>query len=144
MKRVKELGIFKKTSIKYLKKLYRKSVNYVFDKKTWISASPEYLGESKILLHTRKSLKRIGNELNIFKAPAIVGLKIIYYKSVAYLFDTNYAEHQLACLSEDNYLLRDLSNSNLAPEQDEKELKIFKFPNIDYLESLYHKSTVKS
>ena len=73
-----KLKIFKKPSIGYLKKLYKKSISNIFDKNSWISTSPEYFGESKILLHTRKSLKRLGDELNIFKAPSIVGLKIIY------------------------------------------------------------------
>src|ERR1035437_4033281 len=126
MKRVKELKIFKKPSIGYLKKMYNKSISYIFNKNSWKSTSPEYFGESKILLHTRKSLIRFGNEMNIFKAPSIVGLKIIYYKSVAFLFDSNCPEPQTATVSEDNYLLRDLSNPVNSAEQIEKELKIFK------------------
>jgi len=135
-----KLKIFKKPSIGYLKKLYKKSISNIFDKNSWISTSPEYFGESKILLHTRKSLKRLGDELNIFKAPTIVGLKIIYYKSVAFLFDNNCPEPQTASVSEDNYLYRDLSNPVNSPDQIEKELNIFKYPTIEYLKSLYTKS----
>jgi hypothetical protein len=140
MRKVKELKIFKKPSIGYLKKLYSKSISYIFDKNSWRSTETDTYGESKILLHTRKSLKRFGNEMNIFKAPTIVGLKIIYYKSVAFLFDSNCPETQTAAVSEDNYLYRDLSNPVKSAEQTEKELNIFKYPNIEYLKSLYTKS----
>lgn len=143
MRTENKLKIFKKPSIGYLKKLYKKSISNIFDKNSWISSSPEYYGESKILLHTRKSLKRLGEELNIFKAPTIVGLKIIYHKSVAFLFDTNCPEPQTAGASEDNFLYRDLSNPVKSPEQTEKELKIFNYPTIEYLKSLYSKSIGK-
>ncbi|MDD4972281.1 MAG: hypothetical protein PHT07_22870 [Paludibacter sp.] len=143
MSKVKELKIFKKPSIGYLKKLYSKSITYIFDKNSWISDSPDTLGESRVLLHTRKSLKRLGDELNIFKAPSIVGLKIIYYKSVSFLFDSYTPEPQTATACEDNYLYRDLSNPVNTPDQTEKELKIFKYPNIEYLKSLYSKSIGK-
>lgn len=136
MKAKNELRIFRKTSIEYLKKMYGRSVSYIFDKNSWISTSEETYGEPKILLHTRKSLKRFGNELMIFKAPTIVGLKIIYYKSVTFLFDNNSPQPQTAMASEDNYLYRDLSN----PVDSQEELKIFKYPNIEYLKSLYSKS----
>jgi len=140
MRGEKKLKIFKKHSIGYLKKLYIKNIPNIFDKSSWISTSQEYFGESRILLHTRKSLKRLGDELNIFKAPTIVGLKIIYYKSVAFLFDSNCSEPQTASVSEDNYLYRDLSNPVNSPDQIEKELNIFKYPTIEYLKSLYTKS----
>jgi hypothetical protein len=140
MRAENKLKIFKKPSIGYLKKLYNKSISNIFDKNSWISTSPETLGESRILLHTRKSLKRLGDELNIFKAPTIVGLKIIYSKSVAFLFENNWTEPQTATVSEDNYLYRDLSNPVNSPDQIEKELKIFNYPTIEYLKSLYSKS----
>jgi hypothetical protein len=140
MRAENKLKIFKKPSIGYLKRLYKKSIYNIFDKSSWISTSPDTLGESRILLHTRKSLKRLGDELNIFKAPTIVGLKIIYYKSVAFLFDSNCPEPQTASLSEDNYLYRDLSNPVNSPDQIERELKIFNYPTIEYLKTLYSKS----
>ena len=143
MRTENKLKIFRKPSITYLKKLYKKSISNIFDKNSWISTSPEYYGESKILLHTRKSLIRLGEELNIFKAPTIVGLKIIYHKSVAFLFDSNCPEPQTASVSEDNFLYRDLSNPVISPEQTEKELKIFKYPTIEYLKSLYSNSIGK-
>jgi hypothetical protein len=141
MRKRNELKIFKKISIGYLKKMYDNSVSYIFDKNSWKSTSPEYYGESKILLHTRKSLKKLGKELMIFKAPTIVGLKITYYKSMAFIFDNFKLQHQVAGVSEDNYLLRDLSTS--AEYANDKELKIFKFPSIDKLENLYYKSIGK-
>ena len=143
MRTENKLKIFRKPSITYLKKLYKKSISNIFDKNSWISTSPEYYGESKILLHTRKSLIRLGEELNIFKAPTIVGLKIIYHKSVAFLFDSNCPEPQTASVSEDKFLYRDLSNPVISPEQTEKELKIFKYPTIEYLKSLYSNSIGK-
>ena len=143
MRAENKLKIFKKPSIAYLKKLYKLSISNIFDKNSWISTSPEYYGESKILLHTRKSLKRLGEELNIFKAPTIVGLKIIYHKSVAFLFESECPEIQTVSASEDNYLYRDLSNPVKSPEQIEKELKIFKYPTIEYLKSLYSNSIGK-
>ena len=143
MRAENKLKIFKKPSIAYLKKLYKLSISNIFDKNSWISSSPEYYGESKILMHTRKSLKRLGEELNIFKAPTIVGLKIIYHKSVAFLFESECPEIQTVSASEDNYLYRDLSNPVKSPEQIEKELKIFKYPTIEYLKSLYSNSIGK-
>ena len=140
MRAENKLKIFKKPSIGYLKRLYNKSISNIFDKSSWISTSPETLGESRILLHTRKSLKRLGDELNIFKAPTIVGLKIIYSKSVAFLFENNWSEPQAVAVSEDNYLYRDLSNPVNSPDQIEKELKIFHYSTIEYLKSLYSKS----
>lgn len=136
-----ELKIFRKTSIEYLKKMYSKSVSYLFDKNTWRSTESDTYGKSRILLHTRKSLIRFGNELNIFKFPTIGGLKIIYHKSMALFFDKYQTEHQMALTSEENYLLRDLSSS--AEYANEKELKIFKLPTIDKLETLYYKSIGK-
>jgi hypothetical protein len=141
MSKRNELKIFKKTSIEYLKKMYDNSVSYIFAKNTWKSTSPEYYGEYRILLHTRKSLKRIGRELLIFKAPSINGLQISYYKSMAFIFDNFKLQHQIAGVSDDNYLLRDLSTSE--EYANEKELKIFKFPSVDKLETLYYKNIGK-
>ena len=120
MKAKNELKIFRKVSIDYLEKMYRKSMTYILDKNTWRSTESETYGESRILLHTRKSLKKLGNEMNIFKFPMIVGLSIIYDKSMA-LFDKSLSEHHLSLVSEENYLLRDLSMS--AASLNENELK---------------------
>ncbi|MFT3753569.1 MAG: hypothetical protein QM800_12085 [Paludibacter sp.] len=141
MRKRDELKIFRKPSIEYLKRMYNKSVSYIFDKNNWTSTDPETYGEPRLLLHTRKSLERLGSELKIFKAPSIVGIKIMYYKSMAFVFDRYRREHQMALVSEENYLLRDLSNS--ASCTNEKELKIFKLPTIDKLEQLYYKSIGK-
>jgi len=135
-----KLKMFKRTSIVQLKRMYNKSKSYIFDNDTWRSTSN---GEFKVLLHTRKSLKRFGDELSIFKAPTIVGLKIIYHKSMEFLFDHTLARTQIATVSEDNYLYRDLSNPVNTPDQIEKELKIFIYPTIENLKSLYYKSIGK-
>ena len=79
----------------------------------------------------------------IFKAPTIVGLKIIYHKSMEFIFDHTIARTQVAGVSEDNYLYRDLSNPVNSQEQIETELKIFRFPTIEDLKSLYCKSIGK-
>jgi hypothetical protein len=136
MKAKNELKIFRKVSIDYLEKMYRKSMTYILDKNTWRSTESETYGESRILLHTRKSLKKLGNEMNIFKFPMIVGLSIIYDKSMA-LFDKSLSEHHLLLVSEENYLLRDLSMS--VASVNENELKIFKLTTVDILESIYNK-----
>ena len=137
MKAKKELKIFRKPSIEYLKRMYTKSTTYIFDKETWTSTSPDTYGESKVLLNTRKTIKKLGKELKIFKAPTIVGIKIVYFKSVAFIFDRYRLEHQMASAGQENYLLRDLSTSTAITN--DKELKIFKLPSIDQLESMYYK-----
>lgn len=141
MKARKELKIFNKTSIEYLKKIYSKSVSFVFDKNSWKSIMAENYWDSRIFGILENQSKRVGNELKIFKVPSIVGLKIIYYKCIAFVFDKHSLEHQIALGSEENYLLRDLSSS--AEYSNEKELKIFKFLNIDKLEKLCFKKNAE-
>jgi len=143
MRAERKLKIFKKTSIGGLKRMYKKSISYIFDKNSWRSTSPEDYGKFKVLLHTRKSLKRLGDEMMIFKAPSIVGLNIIYHKSMEFIFDHTLARTQIATASEDNYLYRDLSNPVSSQEQIDKELKIFIYPTIENLKSLYYKSIGK-
>jgi hypothetical protein len=135
MRAKNELKIFRKMSIDYLERMYRKSVTYILDKNTWRSTELDTYGESRILLHTRKSLKKLGNEMNIFKYPMIVGLSIIYDKSMA-LFDKSLSEQHISLVAEENYLLRDLSAS--AAYLNENELKIFKLSTVDILESSYN------
>lgn len=128
MKRANESKIFRKNSIEYLKKAYRNSVSYMLGKTGYGENS-----QRGLFSRTRKSLKKVGEDLKIFRAPSIVGIKIIYHKSLSYLFDSSEL-HKRTPVSEDKFLLRDLTGS---PKPDEKELKIFRFPNIDYLERLY-------
>ena len=141
MKERKELKIFRKTSIEYLTKMYNESMNYVLDKSIWKSTEADTFGKYRILLHTRKSLKKLGGELKIFKAPTIVGLKIMYYKSMGFVFDKYALEQRVATLGEENYLLRDLPASS--DYFNDMELKIFKLPTVEKLESLYYKSRGK-
>ena len=141
MKTKKGLKVLKKTSTEYLKKMYNKSVSYILKKETWRSTESETYGKSKILLNTRQSLKKIGNELDFFKFPTIEGVKISYYKTMGLFFDKFELEHQIAMTSEENYLLRDLTSSNEVTN--ENELKIFKLSTVDKLEKLYFKSIGK-
>ncbi len=137
MKSKKPLKIFKKISIEYLKKRYRESIEYVFDKNTWRSTEPETFGESKVLLRTRKSLQKFGNDMKIFKAPTMHGLKIVYYKTYSLLFDNYALATKPATEADDDYLLRDLSSSEKDLTSTNKELRIFKLPKIENLEKLY-------
>jgi len=141
MKTKKGLKVLKKTSTEYLKKMYNKSVSYILKKETWRSTESETYGKSKILLNTRQSLKKLGNELDFFKFPTIEGVKISYYKTMGLFFDKFEPEHQMAMTSEENYLLRDLTSSNEVTN--ENELKIFKLSTVDKLEKLYFKSIGK-
>jgi len=141
MRESNELKIFRKMSIEYLKRMYSNSVSYVLDKNTWRSNSPDSFGESKFLLRTRKSIRKIGSELRIFQFPMIDGVRIIYNKSVAFVFEKYQNEHLLVLTSEENYLLRDLSTS--AESANDKELKIFKLSTIDKLEALYFNNRIK-
>ena len=141
MKTKRGLKVLKKTSTEYLKTMYNKSVSYIFKKETWRSTETETYGKSKILLNTRQSLKKLGNELDFFKFPTIEGVKISYYKTMGLFFDKFELEHQIAMTSEENYLLRDLTSSNEVTN--ENELKIFKLSTVDKLEKLYFKSIGK-
>ncbi|HLP05734.1 MAG TPA: hypothetical protein VK152_09925 [Paludibacter sp.] len=135
MKPVRKLKIFRKAHIGHLKRLYQKSIGHLLDNGNWKSISG-YTGEKT------NSLLKWGSDLNIFKAPAIVGIKIIYHKSLAFLFDSS-PKPAAAMVSEDNYLYRDLSGSEAPAEKSEKELKIFKYPTIESLKTLYNKSIGK-
>ncbi len=139
MKTKRGLKVLKKNSTEYLKKVYNRSVSYILKKETWRSTESETYGKSKILLNTRQSLKKIGNELDFFKFPTIEGVKISYYKTMGLFFDKFEPEHQIAMTSEENYLLRDLTSS----DEVENELKIFKLSTVDKLEKLYFKSVGK-
>jgi hypothetical protein len=141
MKSKRGLKVLKKTSTEYLKKMYNKSVSYIMNRNNWRSTEMDSYGKSKILLKTRKSLVKLGNDLNFFKFPIIEGVKISYYKSMGLFFDKFEPEHQMQMTSEENYLLRDLSPS--ADYFNDNELKIFKLPTIDKLENLYFKSIGK-
>jgi hypothetical protein len=141
MRAKRQLKIFKKPGIEYLKTLYNKGVFYLFDSTGWKSNSKDGTSrKSRVLKYTKKSLRMFGDEMNIFKTPVIVGLRIIYYKSMAFVFDNNCPQPQTASASEDNFLYRDLSGSNDLQKQ---ELKIFKYPTIDNLKILYNKSIGK-
>jgi hypothetical protein len=140
MKEKKELKIFRKTSIEYLKRMYHESATYILDKSIWRSTAPETYGQSRVLLRTRRSLKRFGADLNIFKMPTIEGVKIVYHRSKNYMADM-FRSERLVAISEENYLLRDLSPN--ADYLNDNELKIFRFASIDKLESLYYKSVGK-
>jgi hypothetical protein len=146
MKPKRQLKIFKNPSIEYLKTLYSKSVSYLFDNSDWKSASASHKDPSRrtrVLRYTKKSLKQFGDELNIFKIPVIKDLKIIYYKSMEFVFDNNGPEPQMASASDDNFQFNDVSTVDDSSNRSEKELSIFKAPSIESLKLLYYKSIGK-
>lgn len=141
MKTSENFKILARLLLRYLKTSIKRSFYKIFWPNYWKSINVSAPG---LFDWTAKSLKKFRNDMAIFKAPAIVGLKIIYYKSLAFLFENN-REPQAASISEDNFLYRDLSNPlNSTDEQLEKELKIFRYPTIENLKSLYYKSIGKS
>jgi len=142
-----ELKIFRKPSIEYLKRLYNKSVSYLFDNKYWkseLSYSKYTLRGVRGLKRTRKSIKKLGNELRIFKAPSIDNLKAMYYKSMAYVFEKKSMEFDTSMFTEE-YPTQywDLSVSGNSYKRPENELNIFYAPTIDNLKLLYYKSIGK-
>jgi len=141
MKEKKELKVLRKRSTEYLMKMYSKGVSFLFDKSTWKSTDSDGVEKIRLLLKSRKSLKKIGKELKIFKFPTIVGVKIIYYNSMSLFFDKFEPEHQKEMIAEGNYLLRDISTSSSFGN--ENELKIFKWLTVDHLEKQYLKSRSK-
>jgi hypothetical protein len=146
MKQKRQLKMFKNPSIEYLKTLYNKSVSYLFDNSDWKSVSASHEGSSRktrVLKYTKKSLKQFGDELNIFKIPVIKDLKIIYYKSMEFVFDNNGPEPQMASAWEDNFQFSDVPTAEDSSSRSEKELSIFKAPNIENLKQLYYKSIGK-
>ena len=146
MKTKRQLKIFRNPSIEYLKTLYNKSVSYLFDNSDWKSASASQKHSSKrtrVLRYTKKSLKQFGDELNIFKIPVIKDLKIIYYKSMEFVFDNNGPEPQIASAWEDNLQFSDFPTAEDSLSRSEKELSIFKAPSIENLKQLYYKSIGK-
>lgn len=136
MREKMELKIFRKASIEYLKKMYNESVELFFDKDLWVSRDPETFGKSRVLLKTRRSLKRIGSELNIFRLPTVEGMRIVYDRSKTYVNFFFRADRKLAVVNGSDFLLRDDLNES-ADYLNESELKIFRLPTIDKLEVLY-------
>jgi LmbE family N-acetylglucosaminyl deacetylase len=131
----KDLNIFKTPSIDYLKKLYYKSIYLLFDKNTWKTDSyftDNTFGVSENLQSGKRSFRRIGKELKIFTTPTIENLKSMYNTSMAYVFESNRLEHEMALCTEEN-------NS----DQSEMEFNLFKAPTIENLKKLYSKSLRK-
>ena len=122
MREKMELKIFRKTSIEYLKKMYNESVELFFDKDLWVSRDPETYGESRVLLKTRRSLKKIGSELNIFRLPTVEGMRIVYDRSKTYVNFFFRSDRKLAVATGSDFLLRDDLNES-ADYLNESELK---------------------
>jgi hypothetical protein len=84
----KELKIFKTPSIEVLKKVYNKSIGYVLNKETRdlenssISNTFRHFNKNHI---TKKTLVKIGHELQLFNKPSIENLKLLYAKTSNYL-----------------------------------------------------------
>ena len=92
MKTSKELKIFRKASIEYLKRLNSKSLTYVFGLGKRTSPLGESYSRLPLLRRSRQSLKRFAREMNIFKAPVIDGLQIMYYRTYSYVFEKFHSE----------------------------------------------------
>ena len=84
----KELKIFKTPSIEVLKKIYNKSIGYVLNKETRdlenssISNTFRHFNKNHF---TKKTLVKIGHELQLFNKPSIENLKLLYAKTSNYL-----------------------------------------------------------
>lgn len=92
MKTSKELKIFRKASIEYLKRLNSKSLTYVFGFRNKTFQAGESYSRLHVLRRSRQSLKRFAREMNIFKAPVIVGLQIMYFRTYSYVFENIHSE----------------------------------------------------
>jgi hypothetical protein len=85
MKTQNELNIFKTMNIEVLKSLYYKSKAFLIENRSLevetdcLAKASRYFRESPII---RKSLKKIGNELKIFKKASIETLKSSYNESI--------------------------------------------------------------
>ena len=83
----KELKIFKSPSIEVLKKIYDKSIGFVLNKETRdfetssISNTFRHFNKKQI---TKKTLDKIGQELQLFNKPSIENLKLLYAKTGNY------------------------------------------------------------
>lgn len=120
----KELNIFKSTSIDSLKSLYYKSMSFLFDKNSW-KTDPNYsdfsFNEYDSKRENRNRIRRIGNELKIFKAPNIDILKTLYNNSLSFVFEKNKLEPDLATCGEES-----------------KDISLFEDTSIDSLKRKYN------
>ena len=131
----KDLSIFNTPSIDYLKTLYYKSISFLFEgisSKTETSYSDYSFRESHNSQSQKKSFRKFGKELKIFKTPTIESLKSMYNKSMAFVFEKNRLEPEIALCSEENNSINDTTRF-------EKELNIFNTPTIESLKKLYTK-----
>lgn len=92
MKASKELKIFRKASIEYLKRVNSKSLSYMFGFGKSVPPVDDKYKRLRVLRRSRQSLKRFAREMSIFKAPLIVGLQIMYYRTYSYVFENNNPE----------------------------------------------------
>ncbi|NDP21229.1 MAG: hypothetical protein GZ091_09130 [Paludibacter sp.] len=138
----KDLSIFNTPSIDYLKTLYYKSISFFFESNVSKSESSYFdysFREGSENIHSQKrSFRKLGKELKIFKTPSIESLKTMYSKSVAFVFEKNRLEPEIALFSEENNSRNDITLNQL-----EKELNIFNTPTIESLKRLYSKNTRK-
>ena len=139
----KDLSIFNTPSIDYLKTLYCKSIDFLFDWNNWKTES-SYSDDSfrnSEDLQPQKSLfkRRIGNELKIFNTPTIESLKSMYNKSMAFVFEKNRLEPEIALCVDENSQFNDSNNTDSKLNSFNKELNIFKAPTIENLKKLYNK-----
>lgn len=132
----KDLSIFNTPSIDYLKTLYYKSISFLFEgisSKTETSYSDYSFRESHNTQSQKRSFRKFGKELKIFKTPTIENLKSMYNKSMAFVFERNRIEPEIALCSEENNSVNDVARF-------EKELNIFNTSTIESLKKLYNKN----
>ena len=85
MKAKQELKIFKTTSIEKLKKLYYRSKTYLTEKNRLIvefNQTEIKLSNFRKIPIMKKPVRKIDNELKIFRKTTIENLKAKYYESI--------------------------------------------------------------
>ncbi len=134
-----ELSIFSAPSIESLKFLYRKSMFYKFDRNRWTNEFENVKGlnwQSNEIISNR----RYGKDLYIFKSPSIENLKLLYYKSLIYLFERNTTKPETTTTKEMYWQSKYYIRAKKSLKYIGKELNIFKTPTIESLKSMYNKS----
>lgn len=139
----KELSIFNTPSIDYLKTLYYKSIDFLFDWNNWKAESSysddSFRNSDNTESHKNLFKRKFGNELKIFNTPTIESLKSMYNKSMAFVFEKNRMEPEIALCGDENTQFADSNDSDIKSCTFNKELNIFKTPTIENLKKLYNK-----
>jgi len=135
-----ELRIFNTPSIEVLKSLYYNRTGNLFNKECWefeVNNLKDTFSQYDNLRYAKKTFIRFGKELYIFKNPSIDLLKLLYAKSIGYVFNKN----SWGVFTPDIKKTFSHLNKNLRTKKTldkiEYELKIFNMPSIENLKLLY-------